>query len=83
MNKFIAFSILKLPFSISTIYRLYQKINLRQNTLRTLLIKMSPPPINIQSQNPLIKTIVHLKTVFTQSTNPLDDFQSYFQTSLI
>jgi len=83
MSKFIAFSILNLPFSISTIYRLYQRIELRQHTLRTLLLKISPPPINVQSSNPLIKTILHLKAVFTRTSNPLADFQAQFQAYLL
>lgn len=83
MNKFIAFSILNLPFCASTIYRLYQKINLRQNTLRTLLVKISPPPANVPSRNPLIKTILHIKSAFGRDSNPLSAFQSYFQTSLL
>ena len=83
MNKRAAFGLLQLPFSLSSIYRLYQRIYIRQQRIRTLLLKYSPPPINVPSNNPLIKTILHIKSTFARDANPLAVFQGHFQTSLL
>lgn len=83
MNKLAAFALLGLPFSVSSVYRLYQNIYLRQHRLRTLLLKKSPPPGDVQSRNPLIKTILHIKSAFPHDPDPLSAFQSHFQTSLL
>lgn len=83
MNKRAAFGLLQLPFSVSSIYRLYQRIYIRQQSIRTLLLKHSPPPIDVPSRNPLIKTILHIKSTFTRSADPLATFQARFQASLL
>ena len=83
LNKFAAFSLLKLPFSTSSIYRLYQRINLCQPHLRTLLLNKTPSPVNVPSRNPLIKTILHIKSAFKYNPDPLSAFQSHFQAYLI
>ena len=83
LNKFAAFSLLKLPFSTSSIYRLYQRIKLCQPHLRTLLLNKIPSPVDVPSPNPLIKTILHIKSAFKYNPDPLSAFQSHFQAYLI
>jgi hypothetical protein len=82
-NKLAAFGLLQLPFCATSVYRLYQRFYLHQSQLRSLLIRKSPPPVNVPSRNPLIKTILHFKFAFTYHSNPLSAFQAYFQTSLL
>lgn len=83
MTKLAAFGLTDLPFSPSSVYRLYQRIYLRQHRLRTLLLKRIPPPECVQSRNPLIKTILHLQSAFKRDSDPLSAFQLHFQTSLL
>ncbi len=83
MTKLAAFRLTGLPFSNSSVYRLYQRIYLRQPKLRALLLKMTQKPDGVQSRNPLIQTILHLKSAFHRAPDPLSAFQLYFQTSLL
>ena len=83
MNVFRAFGALAAPLSTTSIYRLYKRIYLHQYKIRTMLLKRRPAPENIPATNPLIKTIVHIKSVFKRRTDPIAAFQSTFQTSFL
>jgi len=83
MNLFQAFRSLGIALKTTSIYRLYNRIYLGQHKIRTLLLKRSPAPQDIQHKNPLIKTIAHLKLAFQGSADPLAAFQSTFQSSLL
>lgn len=83
MNTFSAFNMLRYSFSVTSGYRLYKKIYQSQNILRTCLLNKSPPPVNVSSQNPLIKTILHLKAAFARNINPIAAYQAHFQSSFL
>jgi len=83
MCTFAAFNLLGLPFSVTSGYRLYKRIYQNQNILRTRLLNKSPPPVNVPSQNPLIKTILHLKASFTRNMNPIATYQAHFQNDFL
>jgi hypothetical protein len=83
MSTFAAFNLLGLPFSVTSGYRLYKRIYQNQNILRTVLLNKSPPPVNVPSRNPLIKTILHLKASFAQNINPIAAYQVHFQSSFL
>ena len=68
-----------LSYCQASAYRLYNKIYLNQSRLRALLLKKCPPPDHIQSRNPLIKTIAHLKRAFGRAPDPVAAFQLHFQ----
>ena len=82
MNKLNAFQTLNLPYSTSSVYRLYKRIFESQSKIRSILSKSGSLPTKIETKNPLIQTIFHLKTVFKQAC-PLTAFQYEFQTSIL
>lgn len=83
LNKFQSFKQLNLPFSNTTIYRIYKRFWLRQYFIREQLCKIHPLPQNMKTSSPLIQTIKHIQITFPKSTNPLGKFQQQFQTSIL
>lgn len=83
MNIFNAFHTLHLSLSNSTVYRLHKRFRMRQSFIRTQLTRILRPPHNIPTQNPLIATILHIKTAFNAHSNPLTAFQETFQTPIL
>lgn len=83
MNTFQAFNTDKIPLSRTSIYRLYKRVYFHQSSIRSLLLKRSAPPRDIQQRNPLIKTIRHIQLAFKRRTNPPAAFQYHFQRSFL
>ena len=71
-----------LPFSSRTAKRWWDKFKYVQSHLRSHLIKLAPHwPVD--SPDPLIQTILHIKHCFPQATCPLEDFQYHLQTAFL
>lgn len=83
INVFQAFRSLAIGLSTTSFYRLYRRVYLNQPKIRTLLLKRHPAPQNIPHENPLIKTIAHIKLVFRTHADAIAAFQSTFQTSFL
>lgn len=83
MNKMNSFKNLDLPFSNTTIYRLYKDFVHYQSRLRTLLLKICRAPQIYHENNPVIQTILHLKSAFKRSLCPVRAFQEHFQASFL
>ena len=83
MCKIQALRSLNIPFSDSTVYRLFKKFSIGQSRIRTILLRHCPPlkPSNIH--NPAIQTIFHLKSAFNTSPCPITAFQQSFQTPFL
>jgi hypothetical protein len=65
----------------STVYRIFNTFRYHQVRIRTLLLRLKPPPRLKHVKDAAILTIVHLKSVFNESTCPVSQFQYHFQTS--
>ncbi len=83
MNVFRAFRSLAAGLSTTSIYRLYRRACLHQPGMRTLLLRRCPAPRDIHHKNPLIKTIIHIKSAFKGRADAIAAFQSTFQTSFL
>ena len=69
--------------SLSTFWRLWQKLISSQTTLRTVLLTVSPPPIGAFT-SPLRETLAHLALAFgTRGENPLENYQLLTQKFLV
>lgn len=66
--------------SLSSPYRLWNRLHANTANIRTCLSRASPPP-DTSSTDPEIQTIEHLQVVFVHSENPISAFQLAFQTS--
>ena len=64
-------------------YRLFRTFRYHQVRIRTLLTSLKDPPGLKHITDPAIGTILHLKTVFKQSSCPVSQFQYHFQTSFL
>ena len=80
-NKYQSFTRLHLPFSATTIYRIYQRFDRRQSFLRSRLRMLCPPPA-VADPHPLLQTIRHLQSAFKNTACPLTALQSRLQLSL-
>ena len=83
MTTFEAFRSVDIPLSQTSIYRLYKRIYLNQHKIRTLLLRDHAAPKDVKYTNPLIKTILHIKSAFQNNQNPLATFQLTFQVSFL
>ena len=83
MNKKDAFNKIQIIHSDSTIYRLLNRFKLNQHNIRTLLTRISKPPEVINTTNPIIQTVTHLKEAFKEYNCPVAAFQYRFQTSFL
>ncbi|MBU1085885.1 MAG: hypothetical protein KKD05_00015 [Candidatus Omnitrophica bacterium] len=83
MSKIQALKKLNLPFSDSTVYRLFKIFSHRQSRIRTLLLRQSPVPQLPFINHPPIQTIVHLKSAFKNFPCPITAFQLSFQTPFL
>jgi hypothetical protein len=83
MNIFQSFNILKIPFSPTSIYRLYKRVYENQHHIRSHLIRRLAPPQNVQHINPLVKTILHIESAFKRNSNAPAAFQYIFQRSFL
>lgn len=61
-------------------YRLLKKIRLKIPEIRTLLNRIRPPPRILESNNPLIQSLLHLFEAFP--VNPINSYHLTFQTPL-
>ena len=68
----------RLPFALETIYRLRRSLQRGLDRVRTWLCREQSPPVSTHT-DPLLQTVVHLRTVFPDSECPLATFQLHFQ----
>ncbi len=61
-------------------HRLLNKFKQRQTHIRTLLTRINDPP-DLIDEDPVMQTIIHLKTVFKECM--VSQFQQYFQVSFL
>ena len=83
MSKIQALRGLNIPFSDSTVYRLFKIFSHRQSRIRTLLLRQSPAPQLPAIHHPPIQTIFHLKSAFKNFSCPITAFQLSFQTPFL
>jgi len=69
---------LSLFFALETFYRLRRKLSRGSDRLRTRLCRQQEPPPSTQG-DPLLQTVAHLKSVFSDKPCPPAEFQLYFQ----
>jgi hypothetical protein len=69
--------------SDGAIYRILRKFRHNQVYIRTLLTGRRAPPDIKHVKDPVIQTIIHLKTAFNGSLCPVSQFQYHFQTSFL
>jgi len=69
--------------SNSNIYRLSGILQRGQSRIRALLSRYFPTPDSSDSNNPAIKTALHLKHAFSGCKCPISAFQHYFQASFL
>lgn len=74
---------LRIPFSVSSAYRLWKRFSLAQTKIRLRLLKICSPPVSPHSRQPAIQTILHLKLAFKNARCPIAAFQDYFQASFL
>ena len=83
MNKLQSFKKLKLPFSNTTIYRLYKRFKYQQANIRAVLSRMYLKPKTCSNKNPIVQTILHLKLSFNHHPCPISAYQGHFQKALL
>jgi len=83
LNIFQALHSIESIFKTSTVYRLIRMIILNQPTIRTLLLNKHFPPKQTKTSNPLLETIHHLQSSFSNHSDPISAFQIHFQTPFI
>jgi hypothetical protein len=66
--------------SQSASYSLWSRLRANTTHIRTCLSEVAEPP-DTDSLIPEIQTLMHLKTIFKDSLNPISAFQLHFQTS--
>jgi hypothetical protein len=71
-----------LPFALESVYRLRRKLRRGLDRLRTWLCREQAPPRGTHT-DPLLQTIAHLRSVFSQSACPPAEFQLHFQRSFL
>jgi hypothetical protein len=67
--------------SKTSIYRIYHRFRHSQPRIRTLLKRIKDPPGLNSIKDPVVQTIVHLRSVFKNCI--VSKFQQYFQTSFL
>jgi hypothetical protein len=67
--------------SISSGYRLWQRMREAQVRIRTLLCRLGPPPA-CNASEPMAQMMAHLEHVFPAAPCPLSAFQSQLQAAL-
>ncbi len=75
---------LELPdnqMSKSSVYRIYHRIRHNQSRIRTLLKQIKDPPKLPATKDPVVQTILHLKSVFKGCC--VSKFQRFFQVSFL
>jgi hypothetical protein len=65
-------------FTLECGYRLWNKFQVFQHRLRSMLYRMGDPKPSAL-KNPFLQGIEHLKSLFPGSTCPVTDFQLHFQ----
>ena len=83
MTKKRAFQNLHLPFSDTSIYRLYKSFLYRQSFLRSYLIQIIPIIKPADHHKSDLQTICDLMKAFPGNINPISSFQSRFQVSFL
>lgn len=64
-------------------YRILKRFRNSQARIRTFLTGAKDPPGLKHVKDPVIRTIIHLKSLFPQSPCPVSEFQHCFQTSFL
>jgi len=82
-SKLRSFRSLNLPFSNSTIYRLWKRFDHSQSRIRSVLSRMSSPPKLTRAQKPFLQTIHHLMFHFGGQHCPIAAFQQHYQTAFL
>ena len=72
----------KIPLSLDSGYRLYQRLCRCQSVLRTRLCARAPPPEGITGV-PLFQMFQHLKEAFELATCHISAYQVHFQRSFL
>ena len=71
-------------FCPSTGYKLRDRFGRAQSLLRVKLCQTHPPPSHLAAdQSAFGETIGHLRSLFPQSEDPIEAFQSYFQSGFL
>ncbi len=83
MNKTQAFNSSGSAMGASSIFRIYKRFKNNQVRIRTVLSSIKDPPQLNHTNNPIILSIMHLKTVFKNSFCPISKFQHHFQASFL
>lgn len=82
-NKIEALRTLKLPLSNSSAYRLWKRFSHAQSRIRSYLTRHCPKPKLPITSCPATETIVHLESVFNDSSCAISAFQERFQVSFL
>jgi hypothetical protein len=83
MTKKQAFRNLHLPFSDTSIYRLYKTFHYRLSFLRSHITRIIPSIKPANCYHPDIQTINDLIIAFPNEINPVGSFQYHFQVSFL
>lgn len=67
--------------SKTSVYRIYHRFRHSQNRIRTLLNQVKDPPDLPGTNDPVVQTILHLKSVFSGCF--VSQFQRFFQVSFL
>ena len=78
-----AFKKTGLPYSNSSIYRLYQRFIHQQSYIRSLLTQIMGPDLKQNTSSSILQTITHLKNSFIHHLCPVSAFQNHFQVSFL
>ena len=71
------------PIGQSSIYRLFRRFSDQQVRIRSYLTRIKDPPGLKHITSAVVQTILHLNSVFKQSSCPVAQFQHYFQASFL
>ncbi|HID31649.1 MAG TPA: hypothetical protein EYP19_16830 [Desulfobacterales bacterium] len=68
--------------SLEGIYHILQRLRARQDSIRTRLCSICPPPQSCHV-DPLSQSVEHLRCAFPKAFNPASAFQVHFQIPLM
>lgn len=70
------------PFCLETGYRLWHAFTRGQTVIRSILLRAGTLP-QMDSHDPNLQVVEHLRSLFTRSACPVSDFQVRFQTAFL
>lgn len=81
VSPFRIYNRLKHRISKTSVYRICRRFRKAQPFIRTLLTRVKDPPDTPNTINPLIQTVIHLRSAFPGCFTA--EFQHFFQTSIL